>query len=202
MIAKPLPLVTAEDFRLGQLPLTPYFCMQLFCLETQLWNHRWWNKTFFFQSFLSIVLWMKKVATGMLGVYSLTENLVAFIQGLVKDAIHIISIYCVFHTCRSCSVPTVFQAVLKNKYAAQTEPLLTSELLPFVLQNKGVVFWCFVNNDAHTKYLFTPTRTVPNDWFSYQNAYQMLLISKFWRNYPVSESAIKLKGYRDLCEIY
>lgn len=107
------------------------------------------------------------------------------------------------HIWRSCSVPTVFQAVLKNKYcAAQTEFLLTSQLLPFVLQNKGVVFWCFANNDAHTKYLFTPTGTVPNDWFSYQNAYQMLLISKFWRNYPVSESAIKLKGNNDLCEIY
>lgn len=29
---------------------------------------------------------MKKFATGMLCVYCLTENLVAFLQGLVKDA--------------------------------------------------------------------------------------------------------------------
>lgn len=32
---------------------------------------------------------MKKFATGMLYVYSLTENLVAFTQGLVKDAIQV-----------------------------------------------------------------------------------------------------------------
>lgn len=114
-----------------------------------------------------------------------------------------ISTYCMLHICRSCSVLTVFQALLKNKYhAAQTEFLLISQLLPFVLQNKGVVFWCFVNNNAQTKYLFTPTGTVPNDWISYQNDYQKLLISKFWRNYPVSERAIKLKGNKDLSEIY
>lgn len=89
MIAEPLPLVNAEDFRRGQLPLTSYFCLQLFYLETWLWNHRCWNKTLFFQSFLFIVLWMKQLATGMLCVYSLTENLAAFMQELVKDAIQV-----------------------------------------------------------------------------------------------------------------
>lgn len=162
----PFPLITAEDFRLGQLPFTLYFCMQLSSLEAWFWNHRCWNKTPFFQALHLTVFWMKQFAPGKLCIYSVTENLVAFTRVLVKDVIQV-HLHILHRPCRSCCVHMAFHPALKNKYhAAQTEFLLVSQWLSSVLQNKRAVFWCFVNNDAHTKYLCTPTGTVPNDWFS------------------------------------
>lgn len=141
-----------------------YFCMQLSSLETWFWNHRCWNKTPFFQALCLTVFWMEQFAPGKLCIYSTTENLVAFTQ--VKDVIQV-HLHILHLTCRSCCVHIAFHTVLKNKcHAAQTEFLLVSQLLSSVLQNKRAVFWWFVNNDAQTKYLFTPTGTVPNDWFS------------------------------------
>lgn len=198
----PFPLITVEDFRSGQLPLTLYFCMQLSSLETWFWNHRCWNKSPFFQALCLKVFQTKQCAPGKLCIYSIIENLAAIVQVLVKDAIQV-HLHILHLPCRSCHIHTAFHAVLQNKYqAAQTEFLLVSQLFSSVLKDKRAVFWCFVNNNAHTKYLFSPTGIVPNAWLSWKNAYQMLLIFKFQKNRPVSEKATKLKGNKDLSEIY
>lgn len=176
--------------------------MQLSSLETRFWNHSCWNKNPFFQALCLTVFRIKQFAPGKLCIYSITENLAAFAQVLVKDVIQV-HLHILHLPRRSCRIHTAFHAVLQNKYeAAQTEFLLVSQLLSSVLKNKRAVFWCFVNNDAHTKYLFSPTGIVPNDWLSWKNAHQTLLIFKFQKNRPVSEKATKLKGNKDLSEIY